>query len=498
MKRLSIPPALIGFLALLSLGDLLPAAERVALVVGNNAYTHARPLETALNDAAAVADRLERLNFEVDLVRDANLEQMVVALERLKEKASGADAVLVYYAGHGIESEGTNYLIPVDARLEREIQLKTQTLSLEMLLREMKTISVPARMVILDCCRDNPLEGRSWLATRSSGGGGLAALAQDSLAEATLVVFSASPGKPALDLLDSKDSHSPFTDALLGEMLRPGVHSFEMFGRIEESVLQKTSGRQAPRLFYNGSTLPFRNFAFASSSNPPTLPPMTRIQETATQPSGAASSPSLPASGSSFTNSIGIEMVWVAPLSCWVGKYEVTQSEYSRVVGSNPSTFRSDRLPVQNVSWRSALDFCSRLSAVERESGRLPSGKVYTLPSDSDWSVFVGDASTRHSVLGVSAGYTRPQPVGSLSPNQYGLYDVRGNVWEWLMDRYDPAMNSASVRSQLRGISSVGRVVRGASYSSSSQLMTAVGTRASDREDERDKTVGFRVILKRP
>lgn len=251
----------------------LLAADRVALVIGNDAYQHARPLETAVNDAGAVAGTLQKLGFDTLVVSDAGLESMVEALEMLKKKAAGAHAVLVYYAGHGVESGGANYLVPVDAKLERELQLKTQAVSLDDVLGEMRRMNVPARMVILDCCRDNPLEGRSWLATRSTNGGGLAALDQDTLNEATLVVFSASPGKPALDRVEDRDTHSPFTQALLDQLPQPGVHSFEVFGRVEESVIRLTDGRQKPRLFYNGSTLPFREFRFAQNAPPATPVP---------------------------------------------------------------------------------------------------------------------------------------------------------------------------------------------------------------------------------
>ncbi|MBE7497707.1 MAG: caspase family protein [Verrucomicrobiaceae bacterium] len=271
------------------------AAERVALVIGNDAYRHARPLKAAVSDASAVASTLQKLGFETITASNAGLESMVEALERLKARAQGADAVLVYYAGHGIESGGVNYLVPVDARLEREIQLKTQTLSVDDILGELKALTVPARMVILDCCRNNPLEGRSWLATRSSSGGGLAAMSQDTLAEATLVVFAASPGKPALDQVDGADTHSPFTTALLNEMPKPGVHSFEMFGMVEDSVIRQTGGRQSPRLFYNGSTQPFRNFRFSAAPLPtpptpaPTLP--TTVHASATPPTPSLTMP---------------------------------------------------------------------------------------------------------------------------------------------------------------------------------------------------------------
>lgn len=258
----------------------LPAAERVALVIGNDAYQHARPLKAAVNDATAIATTLDRLDFATITTQNAGLEQMIEAMDALKTKAVGAKAVLVYYAGHGIESQGTNYLIPVDARLEKEVQLQTQAVNLNSVLEKLTALNVPARMVILDCCRDNPLEGRAWMASRALGGG-LGELPQQNLPAATLVVYSASPGKPALDRVNDADRHSPFTQALLDTLPLPGVHSFEIFGRVEEAVLTRTEGRQSPRVFYNGSTLPFRSFTFASTPSPAathTLPTVSATQ----------------------------------------------------------------------------------------------------------------------------------------------------------------------------------------------------------------------------
>ena len=263
MRRAWFLPVVFSWL----LAAELPAADRVALVIGNNAYQHARPLNAAVNDANAVADTLHRLGFDTIQATNAGLEQMVEAMETLKGKASGAQAVIVYYAGHGIESQGANYLIPVDARLEKEVQLQTQSVNLNAVLDKLTALNVPARMVILDCCRDNPLEGRTWLATRSAGAGGLAELPVQSLPAATLVVYAASPGKPALDRVAASDRHSPFTQALLDTLPQPGIHSFEIFGRVEEAVIERTEGRQSPRLFYNGSTLPFRNFSFAPGAS---------------------------------------------------------------------------------------------------------------------------------------------------------------------------------------------------------------------------------------
>lgn len=279
-------------LALQSVVSSAFAADRVALVIGNDAYQHARKLNAAVNDATAVAAALKKLDFNVISRMNAGEEEILEALGELKDAARRAESVVVYYAGHGIESGGVNYLVPVDAKLEREIQLKTQAVSLDDILAELKAINVPARMVILDCCRDNPLEGRSWLETRSAGGAGLAALAQDTLAEATLVVYSASPGKPALDRVNGGDAHSPFTASLLEQLPKPGVHSFEMFGLVEDGVIKRTGGRQAPRIFYNGSTQPFRNFRFAEEEPPAPQQDTSALPPAAPEPAPVV--PSMP------------------------------------------------------------------------------------------------------------------------------------------------------------------------------------------------------------
>jgi hypothetical protein len=279
------------------------AADRVALVIGNDAYQHARPLNAAVSDATAVASTLQKLGFETISASNAGLEQMIEAMDTLKTKAAGAQAVLVYYAGHGIEAQGANYLVPIDAKLEKEVQLQTQAVNLNSVLDKLTALNVPARMVILDCCRDNPLEGRSWLATRSAGGGGLGELPVQALPAATLVVYAASPGKPALDRVNDTDAHSPFTQALLDTLPEPGVHSFEVFGRVEESVLTRTEGRQSPRVFYNGSTLPFRNFRFSGQPTTASTTPVMTVIQTPPVQMIAASPDSMPPTTVSLTAS---------------------------------------------------------------------------------------------------------------------------------------------------------------------------------------------------
>ncbi|HEY1051939.1 MAG TPA: caspase family protein, partial [Prosthecobacter sp.] len=120
MKR----AVMLAFYSLFLGSNLLCGGERVALVIGNDEYQHASKLSAAVNDATAVSLALQGLNFKVIRAMNAGVETMLEAVNKLKQTANGAESVLVYYAGHGIESGGVNYLVPVDARLEREVQLK--------------------------------------------------------------------------------------------------------------------------------------------------------------------------------------------------------------------------------------------------------------------------------------------------------------------------------------------------------------------------------------
>ena len=258
-------------LLLLALLVALPcfAAERVALVIGNNAYQHADTLTNCVNDARAMSDKLKEAQFSVLLVEDATAEKMHESLEKFQEMSRECQVGLVFYAGHGLEEDGKNYLVPVDAALERKAQLPLQTLSLAQVLDAMKQARIPAKIVLLDSCRNMPLS-RGWRSTRGIGGGGLAGLASSDLPESTLVYYSTAPGQVALDE-GSGGKHSPFTQGLLTTMSKPGIHALEALNQVEDSVQEQTQGKQRPKLFSDGETKAFRNFSFAGSSMRPNV-----------------------------------------------------------------------------------------------------------------------------------------------------------------------------------------------------------------------------------
>ena len=275
-------------------------AERVALVIGNGAYENARDLPNPPRDAAAIEALLKKAGFEVVTVRDAGIEAMYEGLERFKRIAGNARVGLLYFAGHGIEVDGRNYLLPVDAELASAAQLRTQTLALQTVLADMKAVRLPAKLVILDCCRDNPLT-RSWMATRTSAAGGLRALPEENLPEATMIMYAAAPGKVALD---GTGANSPFTAALVEHLGKPGISAFDAFLAVSDAVAGSTENRQVPWIKFDGAGRTFRLFSLAATGEP--APPAPAEPVTAATPPGPPSSPpGEPAPATGHPDSIG-------------------------------------------------------------------------------------------------------------------------------------------------------------------------------------------------
>ncbi len=244
------------------------ASDRMALVIGNNAYTHARELKTAAQDARDVARKLKAIGFEVILKTEAKENDFPELVADFLVRARNAEAVFFYYAGHGMESEtlGGNYLIPIDAELEKEAHLMSEAYSLNTLLEQFRNLSAPVRMVVLDCCRNNPLEGRTW--TGGRGDSGLGAIDLQRLDAATMVVYSASPGKVAKERLHPNDTNGPFATALLANISAPGSSAVDVFSEVEKQVLADSRRAQRPKTFFSGSLSPFNDFVFVPGRPP--------------------------------------------------------------------------------------------------------------------------------------------------------------------------------------------------------------------------------------
>jgi uncharacterized caspase-like protein len=221
------------------------AEKRVALVLGNSAYQNVAPLSNPVNDGAVIAAKLKEAGFDaVDSRHDLPAAETRRALRDFADAARDADIAVVYYAGHGMEVDGTNYLIPVDARLERDTDVYDEALSLDRVLVAVEPAK-QLRLVILDACRDNPFARvmKRTVASRAIGAG-LAKIEPTS--PNTLIAYSAKAGSTALDG-DAKNS--PFTLALANHLTTPGLDVRKAFGFVRDDVLKTTGNRQEPFVY---------------------------------------------------------------------------------------------------------------------------------------------------------------------------------------------------------------------------------------------------------
>jgi formylglycine-generating enzyme required for sulfatase activity len=190
-----------------------------------------------------------------------------------------------------------------------------------------------------------------------------------------------------------------------------------------------------------------------------------------------------------MTNGIGMELVWIEKMpgtkdGGYVGKYEVTQAQYLKVMGANPSEFSSDlKHPVENVSWNEAMNFCRKLTTMEQTARSLTAGQAYSLPTQPQWDFYLADAKFDDAVTSRNAAQKSPAPVGSTRiSNRYGLYDVLGNVWEWCLD------DSSSAEKTLKG----GAYNTLKTFSFKPMIETTPMKRPPDAKSDE---IGFRCVL---
>ena len=232
------------------------AEKRVALVIGNSSYEKAAPLANPKNDANALAAVLSDLQFEVVKGIDLDRSEFEGVVRKFVRAIRGADVALLFYAGHGLQVKGRNYLAPIDADLSDEADLDFETLPLRTILKHMER-HTRTNLVFLDACRDNPLArnlARS-MGTRSVAVG--RGLARVETGVGTLIAFATEPGNVALD---GWGGNSPFTTALLKHIETPGLDVDLMLRRVRKDVLELTSGKQVP---WSNSSLTGR-FEFAA------------------------------------------------------------------------------------------------------------------------------------------------------------------------------------------------------------------------------------------
>lgn len=225
----------------------VPKEKKVALIIGNSTYAHAVPLPNPKNDAALIAATLKDAGFEVIEGIDLTKATMTETINRFTEAAYDANVAVVFYAGHGIQVDGQNYVIPVDAELTSPAHLRTRAVPVDEIMAALPP-DPAVSVVILDACRDNPLSRTlaAALPKSRSLGQGLAPVetsAQSHGTGGTLIAYATDPGSVAMD---GTEEHSPYTTALARNMTLPGLEIQGALTRVRAEVTEKTLGRQRP------------------------------------------------------------------------------------------------------------------------------------------------------------------------------------------------------------------------------------------------------------
>lgn len=558
--------------------------RRVALVIGNADYRNASPLRNPVNDAQDMRAILISYGFELLGKDNCSLSEMKqLILDFSKRLNDVKDVGLFYYAGHGIQVDGRNYLIPVEANIQSEQQVEFEAIDVGRVINEMNAAGNAVNIVILDACRKNPF-ARSW---RRSAADGLAPLDPPG---GMLIAFATLPNKVADD---GAGRNGVFTSELIKQLRTPGLELEALFRRVRKSVDEASGKRQTPLVT---STVVDDFYFIRDVKTIDSLPTVGKVYTLPTMPKGT----SLPAGAIrqfsyqtvrvnnqgnvtartqknangyiESVNGMSLEMVeipggtfmmgtgegekaqtireyarniiepdssqsekaeateraagWVKKempqhavrvKSFFMGKYEVTQAQWRAVaqlprvnidMTIAPSLFEGDNLPVERISWNEAVEFCRRLSRA--------TGREYRLPSEAEWEYAarsgratqfpLGDTITTNLVNfmgeapfgGATAGLFRQTttPVGSLNvANEFGLYDVSGNVWEWCADYWHD--NYAGAPSDgspwLTNKSSNDHVVRGGAWNDAASYCRSA-SRGRDAEYRRvTERYGFRV-----
>jgi formylglycine-generating enzyme required for sulfatase activity len=526
-------------------------SARVALVIGNAGYPDAStPLSTTIKDARTVAEELRRSEFDVDLKENLSKEDMRRAIDAFIGKIRRDTAALFYFSGYGIQVARQTYLLPINAQVWSEADLRREGFSVDGLLTDMNGKGANVKIVIIDAARRNPFERRF----RASASG----LAAIDAPQGTLAMYSAAPGKL---INDGTGANSVFVGELMKELRVPSLTAEEVFNRARIGVSRASNGEQVPWVasslveeFYFGSSraavtapTPAPTPAPAPVPQPAPLPAPTvqprpapappvataPAPAPAPAPSPAPTPPRQPVSseakpGESFRDCQGCGEMVIVPAGAFdmgssteyespvhrvtfanpfaIGRYEVTFDEWDRCVEDKGCKAqpddrewgRGDR-PVINVSWVDAKTFATWLSQ--------KTGQTYRLPSEAEWEYAARAGTNTPFWWGRDAGSRQANcrecstgigqqtsPVGSYKPNPFGLYDTAGNVAEWVEDCWNdsyrgaPKDGTAWTAGQCRL-----RVLRGGAYDSQAKTVRSTARFRYDT-DVRYSSNGFRLV----
>jgi len=463
--------------------------KKIALVIGNWLYRF-KPLNNPQNDAREMAGLLEKLGFEVIHKENLGFEEMEDVVIKFKIALMNKGQVgLFYFAGHGLEVTGKNYLIPTDMRMPETQLIKTKSIPAQWVVNVMEHAGSQVNIVILDACRTFPRPDKLRATNEDYG------LAAMNAPRGTLIGFATGHGQSTPD--GKKGTNGLYTGHLLKFMGQPGLTIEEVFKKTRQQIALETRNKQVPPVY---DSL-IGDFCLVSCPLKPgnlqaQLEQERREKEALQRQLEALKNqpgpePVVPEPSNEFTpgkvfrdrladGSFGPEMVWIAAGSFRMGdiqgggyddekpvhrvsvgrfamgKYEITFADYDKFAQKTGRDKPSDsgwgrgNRPVINVSWHDAVAYTEWLST--------QTGQTYRLPTEAEWEYAAragtstkywwgNTASHKYANYGkdeccggLAKGKDRweyTSPVGSFDPNSFGLHDTVGNVWEWTCSEYE-------------------------------------------------------------
>lgn len=474
------------------------AERHIALVIGNSSYAES-PLANPVNDATDTANALQQMGFAVTPLLNADLRRMRDAIETFRKQLRPGVVGLFYFAGHGVQVKGENYLVPIGAQVAREQDVEFETLHVGRVLGAMEDADNGVDIIILDACRDNPY-ARS---LRSSQRG----LAVTQAITGSLIAYATAPGSVAAD---GSGRNGVYTSHLLQNMRILGLPIEQVFKNVRIGVMKETANKQTPwessSLTGNVTFMPaVENSATGQISQPqgtqvavgiypqqPQAPPATIVgndgAEMVLVPAGEFSMgidgdelDRLQASRETFGDEIPRHRVYLDAF--YIDKYEVTNASFEQFVQATGHRTQAEREgwgyvvmgekaeQVNGANWRAPRGPGSSIASLEQHPVVQVSqedAKAYCswggkrLPTEAEWekaargtdgltypwgNQFDGrqanfcDTNCEHKWKDSAAndGYRYAAPVGSYEGGKspYGTYDMAGNVWEWVADWHD-------------------------------------------------------------
>jgi len=505
---------LLGALGSYAQSVSIQTPNKEALLIANGDYSHFGHLPNPVSDARLLAQSLQQIGFHVTLLENQSREGMLDALNAFQDRLRASRGLaLFHYGGHGVQVNGKNFLIPVDADIPDERKVSTRAVDLEEVMTTLDASGSTVNVVVLDACRDNPLPATaSRSATR-----GLSVV--QTKPKNSLIVYAAEPGSRAEDGL--------FTPTMAELITSPGKSLSQIFKEVRKQVFQKSNGSQTPGeydqlfedVYLSGSEgnrpllsqpiIPFPQVVQAPTPKPTPAPRMESV-------SVIIDSIRQPNLGGVFVNSLGQRYVPIPGTPTYFCIWSTRVGDYAQFVRETgrfwkPAGFpQKPDHPAVRISYYDASAFCEWLTQKEHASGLLSGNLQYRLPKDLEWSAAVGtiakeiDGPPAWRSGGIPNFYawgstwppppgsgnydprmkTDPfpytSPVGSFAPNRFGLYDMNGNSYQWILENFDESGQGC---------------LRGGSWPDEQEESINISNRFPATKDSAFKCYGFRCVI---